>query len=278
MTLVRDLAQIAAGPLASIINALGAKKVHRWTITNLDTGGKVEGQFAPINPRETPGGSEFAEHISLNRDKPITQFLHGGADSFSFTAMWFAVFEADDTPEKRIRTLRSWGRRFTDLQRPPRVSFTVGDGTLLPGEWFLKVGEIAYFDPPKDAGGIRGVTAAVALREYTPWALTSEPAPETRYHRAKQGDYYELIAWFEYRDTTRGDVIRKRNPEKLSLEIGDVVPLPSLAAIRTVARVPTSTTFKGVTKQKASDQKALRQLVQDRNDRAYASGTVPEGL
>lgn len=278
MPIGKDLALIAAGPLAGIINAFGAKKVHRWTITNLDSGEKVEGQFGPISPTETPGGSEFGDHISLNRDKPITQYLHGGADGFSFTAMWFARHEADDTPEKRIDVLKQWGRRDDTLLRPPRVSFTVGDGKLIEGQWFLKLGAISYFDPPKDKGGIRGVTVPVTLKEYTPWSLTSEPAPETRYHRAKLGDYYELIAWFEYRDTTRGDIVRQRNPEKLVLQEADVVPLPSIEAIRTIARVPRSITFAGVTKNKESDQKALRQLVQDRNDQAYTSGTVPEGL
>lgn len=279
MAVARDIAQIAAGPLAAVINALGARKVHRWTIINWDVGQQIEGQFAPISPTKSPGNPVYADHTSLNRDKPITQFINGTADRFTFTAMWFAVFEKDDTPEKRIAVLETWKNRDPNFLRPPRLGFTVGDGQLAMFSVVLDaLGDISYFDPPKHGGGIRGVTVPVTLKVYTPWELKSEPAPETRYHRAKQGEYFELISWNEYRNALMGDTIRKRHPEKLSLTDGDVVKLPSAEAIRTEPVRPTSITFFRSLLSKESPQKTLKQEVFDRNDRAYFSGTVPAGL
>lgn len=279
-TLVRDLAQIAAGPLAAVINALGARKVHRWTLENLDTGENIEGQFGPVDPRLSPGNPTYAQHTTLNRKRPILQFVTGAPDGFTFGARWFAVFEKDDTPEKRIAALRQWKERDPRLRRPPRVSFSVGDGQLIEGEWVISaLGDVAYFDPPKHGGGIRGVDVPVTLMEYTAWELKSEPVPETRYHNTKLGEYFELIAWNEYRSALLGDIIRKRHPDKLDLATGDLVALPSLEAIRTEAVKPTSSTFKNTLLLKDSPQKQLKQEVFARNnERTYVSAVVPEGL
>lgn len=280
MALARDLAQIAAGPIVSaIINALGARKVHRWTLKNLDTGEKLEGQFGPVDARLLPGNSTWAQHTTLNRRKPILQYVSGAADGFTFGAQWFAIFEKDDTPEKRIAVLRSWNQRDPNLARPPRVAFTVGDGQVIDGEWVIQgLGDVVYFDPPKHGGGIRGVNVPVTLLEYTKWELKSEPAPETRYHHVKQGEYFELIAWGEYRNPLLGDVIRDRNPELLDLQTGDVVPLPSLEAIRTESVKPRSETFRGILSLKDSAQKRLQQEWFDRNNKSYVSAVVPSGL
>lgn len=279
MALVRDLAQIAAGPLAGIINALGARLVHRWTLENLDTGEDIQGQFGPVNPTLTPGNSVYAEHTSLNRNKPILQYVHGTADAFSFGAQWFALHEDDDTPEKKIEALRSWAQRDPDLGRPPRVAWWVGDGRLALGPAVIwSIGDISYFDPPKHGGGIRGVITTITLRQYTPYELKSEPARETRYHHTKLGEYFELIAWNEYGNAMLGDVIRKRHAPDVLPSTGDVVALPSLEAIRIVAVKPSSIPFLGITSRKDSPQKQLAQLVLDRVSGSYVSGVVPEGL
>lgn len=246
---------------------------------NLETGAIVEGQFGPVNPTLSPGNPAYAQHTSLGRDKPILQYLHGNADTWGFGAQWFAMAETDDRPEKSIAVLRSWKDRDPTLQRPPRVGFTVGDGTLIEGEWVIaSLGEVSYFDPPKHGGGIRGVIVPVTLLEYTKFVLKSEPAPETRYHHAKLGEYFELIAWREYRNAMLGDVIRKRHPDKLSLASGDVVALPSIGAIRTTPVKPASIPFLRSLSLKDSPQKTLKQLVFDRNDWPYVSAIVPEGL
>lgn len=280
MGIARDLTQIAAGPLLGpLINSLGARKVHRWVLENLETGETLEGQFGPVDPRKLPGNPQYAEHTSLGRETPIIQYTHGTADRFSFTAVWFAVHENDDTPEKAIKVLENWKSRDPDLARPPRVSFTVGDGQMSLLEAVIsELGEISYFDPPKHGGGIRGITVLVTLRAYTKYELITEPAPETRYHHARQGEYFELIAYFEYRTPEFGDIIRKRNPTKLSLVENDIVKLPSAEAIRTIPIRPTSLVFRNTLLRKDSVQKQLKTLVFDRNNRDYTSPIVPAGL
>jgi len=280
MAIARDLAQIAAGPLLGpLINSLGARKIHRWVLENLDTGETVEGQFGPVSPTKIPGNPQYAEHTSLGRETPIIQYTHGTADGFRFTAVWFAVHEDDSTPEKAIKVLENWKSRDADLARPPRVSFSVGDGqmSLLEGV-ISELGEISYFDPPKYGGGIRGVSVQVTLKEYTRYELITEPAPETRYHHVRQGEYYELIAYFEYRTPELGDIIRKRHPTKISLVENDIVKLPSAEAIRTIPVRPTSMVFKNTLLIKDSVQKQLKVSVFDRNDRAYTSPIIPAGL
>jgi hypothetical protein len=280
MGIVRDVAQVGLGAFNEFFNSLGSRKVHRFTLKNLDTQEELEGQFGPVDPKEIPGNSTYAEHTSLNRDKPILMFTHGGADSFSFGAFWFAKSEDDDTPFKKITVLKKWGRRDDFLARPPIVAFWVGsEGDLTFGPAVISsIGEISYYDPPKHGGGIRGVATTVTLREYTQWQIESEPPPETRYHHARQGDYLELIAWQEYRNPMLGDVVRRRNPSIVQLQVGDVVPLPSAEALRTSRIRPTSIPFLNTQSSKSSPQKDLRQSSFTRYDRTYVSGVIPSGL
>jgi len=280
MGIARDLTQIAAGPLLGpLINALGARKVHRWVMLNLETGESIEGQFGPVNPVKSPGNPQYVEHTSLGRETPIIQYTHSTADRFSFTAFWFATYENDDTPEKAIKVLENWKQRDPDLARPPRVGFSVGDGQMSLLEAVIDgLGDISYFDPPKHGGGIRGISVPVTLRAYTKYELVTEPAPETRYHRAREGEYFELIAFFEYGAPDLGDIIRKRHPTKLSLVENDIVKLPSAEAIRTIPIRPTSTVFKNTLLLKDSVQKQLKNAVFERNNRAYTSPIIPVGL
>jgi hypothetical protein len=277
--IVRDIAQIASGTLGGLINSIGARKVHRFTLENLDTGEKIEGQFGPIDPTETPNNPVYAEHTSLGRDKPILMFLHGTAGGFSFGAQWFAMAEQDDTPAQKIKVLRKWAKRDLMLDRPPRVGFYVGtDGVNFGPAVIWNIGDISYFDPPKHSGAIRGVTTTITLKEYSEWELVSEPAPETRYHHARQGDYYELIAWFEYRNAMLGEIVRQRNPDLLYLVSGSIVPLPSLEALKTSRVHPQSIVFSDTDSTKDSPQKRLRSESFTRHDRAYMSNIVPEGF
>lgn len=276
----KDLALVAAGPLAGIFNAIAARKVHRWTLTNMDTGEVLEGQFAPVDAKESPGASEYAEHSSLGRDKPIMQYVRGGADTFSYGANFFAMSETDEAPSTKIKVLKRWARRDNNIGRPPIVSFNLGENAQLQF-WpavIASVGEISYFDPPKYHGGIQAVNTRITLRSYTPYSVESTPAPETRYHHAKQGDYHELVAYYEYGDPGLGDVIRARNPEKSSLTTGDVVPLPSAEALRTSSRKPRSISFTTTTSSQDSIQKVNKRDAFDRHSSNYFSPIIKTGL
>jgi hypothetical protein len=215
----------------------------------------------------------------LNRDKPIAMYTHGTADSFAFGVFLFATEEDDDSPKEKIEVLKSWIRRDSNLARPPIVSFWIGDNQLAFGPAVIvSLGEIKYYDPPKHGGGIRGLATTVTLRAYPAWKLESMPAPETRYHKVRLGDYFELLAWIEYRAPMLGVELRRRNPDKLYLEVGQTVPLPSAEAIRTVRIQPTSTTFKNTQTTKPSRQKDLRAAMFELRGGSYVSGILPAGL
>jgi hypothetical protein len=52
---------------------------------NVDTGEELEGQFEAVNLTENPGAPSYAGFTSLNRENEVLQFLHGNADTITFT-------------------------------------------------------------------------------------------------------------------------------------------------------------------------------------------------
>jgi hypothetical protein len=273
-----NVARVAAGAFGPLLSSLFTKRIHRWELSNLDTKEKVKGQFGPSDLKEQPGVSVYAEHTSLNRGEPILQYVHGSGDQLTFNAYFFATDDKDETPAKILKVLKNWSKRDPKLLRPPLVAFTLGDGEVSMRSAVMSLGDVQYYDPPKErAGGIRGWNSTITLRAYTKFELKSEPLPQTRYHRAKQGDYFEYLAYFEYGNPMLGDLVRKQHPDKLLLSEGEVVTLHSVESLRTTAVKPRSLIFQGVTSTKTSDQKTLRQDVVDRNSLSYSSSIVRYG-
>jgi hypothetical protein len=282
-----DLALIAAGPLAGLVNpdqsreevsAYAPKKreVVVWVLRNLEDGSELAGQF----PAEDPVlnlATAYGEHTSLNRQNPIVQFLHGDSDTFSFVARFYALHAGDKNPSKSIATLQSWRLRDDKLARPPRVSFTFGNIIPFPEAVITGLNGLTYSEPKQD-GDVREVSVTVNLLRYVQYSLESKPEPETRYHRTKTGDYYELLAWQEYRSALLGDAIRKEHSDQQELEEGDIVRLPSYGAIRGTTVQTSSTPLYSAYSQKDTAQRRLRQDEFARHDRSYVSAVVPEGL
>lgn len=275
MALGRDLAQVAAGPLAAVINALGAKKQAKWRIESVEDGEKVEGQFGPVEMSEE-ATTTYVEHTPLNRQHPITMWSHGDTVPLSFGARLYAVHAGDTIPADKLAKLKEWVKRDPDLARPHLVALFVGERLMISRATMTLTGIV--YDEAHIDGSIRGVTFTVNLREHYEFTLDSAPPPETRYHRASTGDYYELLAWFEYRNPALGDVVRKRHPDKLLLTEGEIVKLPSAAAIRSEIIKPTSIPLRNTLKREDSVEKRLKQDVLDRNNRSMYSPIVPEGL
>lgn len=272
-----DIALVAAGPLTGLINQLFAKRQVVWHLKNLDSGEELEGQFAPIGPTETVG-AVYAEHTSLNRQNAIIQYLRGTTPTYSFTARFYALHSTDTKPEEDIATLKSWTKRQADLGRPPRVTVTVGNQVPLPEAVIEEPLSVAYVDDALPEGAIRGADCTINLRNYHKFSLDTSPEPSTRYHRSRTGDYYELLAWYEYANPLLGDVVRKEHPDKQTLSEGDVVRLPSLGAIKGTTVKPTSTALQKSIGTKDTAQRRLRQSEFERHDRSYVSAIVPEGL
>ena len=302
---IADVALLAAGPAAGLINQLFAKPKVVWHMKNLDDGSELEGQFAPIGPIEEVG-SVYAERTSLNRQNAILQYLYGSTPTYSFTARFYAMHSGDTAPQDKIALLKSWTQRWAHIGRPPRVALVVGNQVPLDEAVIDGPISIAYVDDalpeggpslggavgaitgliggalPETggaaAGGVRGADCSITLRKYTKYEITDKPEPSTRYHRAKTGDYYELLAWREYSSPLLGDVIRKEHPDKQTLTEGDVVKLPSLGAIRGEIVKPTSIALQKSIGAKDTPQRRLRQDEFERHDVTYVSAIVPEGL
>jgi len=302
MAIGRTIAQVAAGPIASAVNKLLADEPIVWTIKNVDTDEEpISGQFGPIDLTENVG-SEWVEHTSLNRTNPITQYLRGTPDTITFGAFFFANHEgpptdvvsgiaaaatfsvesfvaSDDTsPGDKIAKLKEWVKKDDSLGRPPYVSFEYGDGNINLARGRMSLGEIRYFRFPKKDGGIRGVQCAITIRAVEEFSLEPKPFPLTRYHRAKEGDYYEMLAYREYGDPKLGDVIRRLHPDKQVIAEGDVIMLPSAGAIKREVIEPKSTTFKNSFGTKDTPQRNLRNETFERTNQPYFSVLVPIGL
>lgn len=282
-----DIALIAAGPLNGLLNPdMGREEVARydakdrlsivWHMRNLDDGSELEGQFPPEDPTLNLS-STYGQHTTLNRENPIIQFLHGDADTFSFTARYYAMHANDNMPTKQFATLASWRLRDPTLARPPRVAFTLGNIIPFPEAVIVGLGNISYSEPKQD-GDIREVSLRVDLLRYTKYSLLTTPEPETRYHRARTGDYFELLGWQEYRDPMLGDIIRRDHPDKTELTEGDVVRLPSYGAVKGSIVKPASIPFfKAYTSKNTATRRNRIQAFEDR-DLDYVSAIIPEGL
>ena len=239
----------------------------KWHLRNEETGEILQGQFAPQQlTREVK--NNWARHTALGRGNPVTQFLNSAADTLSFQGM----FWADDATvswkvRERIDLLISWARIDSDLGRPPRVTFWVGDEHVEQLSVIDSIGSITYGEQTI-TGEIRQVTFTLNLVQYVEFDLNDSEATDTRYHRSRERDYYEMLTWREYGSALLGDVIRKRHPDKPTLVAGTIVKLPAIAGIRTEKVEPTSLALQTITGRASTPQKTLRdELFEQRNVR-----------
>lgn len=249
------------------------KKVS-WFLYNLDTDDKIEGQFPPEDLRQEMGGT-FAQESPLNRQHPITQFLHGDADTVSFRARLYAEVATDDLT-KPLRMLQKWTQRDPDLFRPPILHFWVGDSTIKIDQCILERPLSLEYRSFRPDGSPRDIILTLNLREYVPYSLLVEAGGETRYHQARDRDYYEWLCQREYDTPMLGVVIRDRHPEQGLLEAGDIAKLPSAETLRKARAQTTSIALKTAYGRKDTPQRNLRVSVFDRLNRTHTSHVVLE--
>lgn len=200
-----------------------------WHMLNKDTGQLVSGQFEPDSVNEARG-SVYSERFTLNRKKAIIQFLHGKTPTVQFAGTFFNESILGPLPlfgdtRKNLQTLQDWSERDPLLGRPPVVTFWIGDSWISIDAVIEDVN--SDYMKPGFLGAFKGANYSVSLREFTPFDINAVAAFDTRFHKAKQGEYYELIAEREYKEPLIGVVIRQRNPSKINLRIGDNVTLPA---------------------------------------------------
>jgi hypothetical protein len=129
---------------------------------------------------------------------------------------------------------------------------------------------------PTAFGGIRDVSLTLNLKAYKEFDITATEESETRYHRARERDYYEMLCWREYRNPNIGDIIRKRHPSKPNLQPGEVVKLPTATALRRDRVEPKSIALQTSFGKKDTPQRRLRMEMLDARNRGYVSHVIVE--
>lgn len=240
-----------------------------WNLANLDSNQVLQGQFEAQGVQKEVS-VEWAEFTSLNRQKPILQFLHGNADNVSFTGRFFKAHALDSAPEERLAVLESWAKIDDAIRRPPILQFWIGDGHLKINCVIAGITGIGY-GRPDFFGGLRDVSFGLSLKEFSTFSLDDEEQTDTRYARAKDRDYYEMLAFEEYGSPLLGDVIRKDHPDQETLKTGDTVRLPSIEGIRSKRVVQTSIPLQTGFGRKDTAQRRLRLKFFDSRSGSYVS-------
>lgn len=257
-------------------------KGKSWTLRNVDSGEEIEGQFPAEEPtREV--SSTWASINALNRQNPILQFVRGEADTFTIPTRLYRRDLLDESPIKKLNKIIRWTRIDPKLRRPPIVQIIVGagynengphgfvGGNLINAETGAGAGFQAdcvltavtgiTYSRPNNLGGIREVKFQLNLLRHTPFDISETVATDTRYARAREGDYYESLAQEEYGAAIIGVTIRKlvEHERQLNLEAGAVVKLPSIEGVRDASIQPTSIPFQTAFGRKDTPQRRLRQ-------------------
>jgi hypothetical protein len=239
-----------------------------WNLRNLDTGQTLQGQFEAENVSRDVGAN-WGQFTSLNRQNPILQFLNGAAEKVSFDGRLFRNHALDTSPEVKLDLLVSWTKIDPSLRRPPVLQFWVGDGHVMINCVIVSI-QTSY-QRPDFFGGLRDCTFSVSLLEFSTFSLDDAEEVDTRYARARERDYFELLAFEEYGNPMIGDVIRKAHPALQSLEPGDIVKLPSIEGVRTVQVTQTSIPLKTAFGRKDTAQRRLRLQFFDKRSGSYVS-------
>jgi len=247
--------------------------MRSWFLRNEDTKQTLQGQFEPQGLTENIA-QKYAKHGALNRAHPIIQFLSGDVETVSFSARMYVRDILFHGAKDDLQLLKSWGRRDDKLERPPILSFWVGDGHLQIASCVIEtLGGINY-GRPTAFGGFKDATFNITLLNYVPYDLEGVDGGETRYHRARVRDYYEMLTYREYGSALIGDVIRKRHPTKPVIHTADIIKLPSMPILRKERVQPASIPLVNSYSRKPTPQRSLRLYMFEQRDRGYMSHIV----
>lgn len=244
-----------------------------WNLQNLQNAERLEGQFPPISvTREL--GNEWAAHTAISRDNAILQFLHGKQETLSVQVRLYARDAVFNNVDNDLKKLEEW-RKPDSLygNRPPTLSFWLGDGHLFLDCIIDSLSGITYARPTSQ-GAPRDITLTINLKAYKKFSLNDTGNFETRYNRTKERDYYELLTQREYANPLMGDIIRKRHPDQPNLQVGSIVKLPSVEAIRSQRVEQTSIALQTAYGRKDTPQRALRLQAFENHNVTYVSHVI----
>jgi hypothetical protein len=225
-----------------------------WFLQNQTTKQIFKGRF-PAQNLTMNIKPNWATHTALSRTKEIQQFLNQSADTLSFRVLLRDNDAYTGTTQKDFDLLTSWARPDPIYgNRPPTLTFWVGKGWASMDCVIDGITDIT-FDEPNSLGAMQGVSFNVNLRAHATFSLQGGAVYETRYHRALIGDYFEYLAYREYQTPMLGVIIRNRHPKIFNVQVGDVIKLPSVEAIRTIKIQPQSIPFATMLGKKRTPQK-----------------------
>lgn len=255
---------IGAGILSALL------KPDTWTLINKETGDPISGDF----PHEDMGRevtNNYAQINSINRQAPILQFVNGSADKFTLKSRFFYRDIMDTPPVQKLEQIIAWARIDPLIRRPPVLTLVVGTGADVAFDVVLDGVTGITYSKATFLGDIREVTFTLSLTRYTPFSLDDAQATDTRYARARERDYYELLAWEEYRNPMLGVIIQQRHPRQLVVVPGAIVKLPSIEGIRTDKPRPSSVVLVDAFSKKDTAGRRARIQTLDRLARPYVS-------
>jgi len=228
------VASVATGAVAGAAGTIVAAllKTATWTITNTETFEVFIGDF-PHEGLTRTTGNNIARTTSLNRQNPILQWLNGKEETLALKSRFRARDITDSDPGAKVDKLVSWSKLDSIVRRPPVCLFMLGTASSMTKQVVIdSVTDIEY-SQPTFLGDIREVTFTMNLIVYVPFSIDDTQATDTRYARAREGDYYELLAQQEYGNPMLGVVLRQRSLNRPLLAPADIVVLPSIEGIRT---------------------------------------------
>lgn len=214
-----------------------------WTLMNKDTQEVLQGQF-PAENVSRGAGNNYQITTALNRQNPIIQFINGELDTLSITSRFWRKDLFDEAPTDRIEKLLEWTRVDDKLRRPPILTFALGDGLGLTMQVVLEKVDNIQYGNPNALGGIREVSFNLSMRSHVPFNIDEQEVKDTRYHRVKEGEFYETLAQLEYGNPMLGIAIRRLHPTKPIAQPGDIVKLPAIEGVRTSDIQPNSIPLK----------------------------------
>ena len=220
-----------------------------WTLTSLDDGTFIEGQFPPQQLTENVAGV-WAEGNTIGLDQPILQFVRGALETITLEAKVWAKHQGilglfEDNVKDVVDQIRNLPRPDPSLGRPHVWILCVGD-EFSQQVVVRSVGGIRYDRLRPWNKSLRGAMFSIEFLRYTEYSLEAiASVAESLIIDIQDGDFYETIAAREYGDASLGEVLRRRNPGMLDPKSGEQLHIPPVNIVRgQLSLTPTSLPLK----------------------------------
>lgn len=204
----------------------------KWKLFCVDSFDELEGQYPLEKPIQNLG-AHYESSFSMNRQEPISQWIHGIVHSWTFNTVLRAIDYTDDIRPK-ITYLQESVAKDDNLGRPPLYVWTWGSIEITCR--IISIGGVQWDMAPAGILGElpREVSFSITLEKYAPFDLevTDPNSPfaagltDTLYKDAKIGITYEAMALERYGEPLWGDLVRRRHPEIPYPLAGQVIALP----------------------------------------------------